>query len=389
MQKSLQAEGTTLMHSLDEMRPKIVELTGEKLDLSEKVGNLDRALQSRDASIAQLESDLDETKDHLMQSERVWKEKLAQQEKRNNDSQNGAADVQKAYNELQEELDTALASLRSLESQRANQHQDAARRLEEIERLTTQSRTQSEEFDSLQRELESRRKSHDEELEFLERAHNEIELLRGELSARDEEINHLREAANTPTTDAPRSLDDEMLNSLRQQHALELSSATSQIRALENSIFDKDSAIHSLQKQINSLQEQTLRPKSPARVPSRPFSPTSHNNSQNELRRSSFGHNRPNLPSPLARTVFDQAMTPKTMHKRKVSLSMLKARMNSESKVVGSQSSSRAMSPVLSEGSNSRPSSALGHRHHAHRSQFLDESHVFWCHSCSGDLVIL
>jgi hypothetical protein len=24
-----------------------------------------------------------------------------------------------------------------------------------------------------------------------------------------------------------------------------------------------------------------------------------------------------------------------------------------------------------------------------HRPQFLDDSHVFWCHACSGDLVIL
>jgi len=35
------------------------------------------------------------------------------------------------------------------------------------------------------------------------------------------------------------------------------------------------------------------------------------------------------------------------------------------------------------------------HSHHSHsyyaakKPQFLDEAHVFWCHACQGDLVIL
>ncbi|CAA7264760.1 unnamed protein product [Cyclocybe aegerita] len=437
-QKSLQAEGTNLMRSLDEMRPKIVELTTAKLDLSEKAESLEHAVRNRDATISQLENDLGEARSELEEAEQVWKERLAQQEKRFTDSQNGHSDMQKAYGDLQEELETALASLRNLEGQRTGQHQETARRLEEIERLTNLSQTQGEELVTLQRELEARRNAQDEEQDFLERAQNEIEALRSELSTRDEEIEQLREtvASYTSTANSPadgagpgaRSLDDELLSSLRQQHALELSAATSQIRALEDTVFEKDSAVHGLQKQLAALEEQLahFRANGGASrlglvhghggVPSRPSSALA-----NEVRRSSFGSHRstggvvaPSLPGPLARSVFEQNMDPETLHKRKVSLSMLKARIDSEVKfkaanASGSNPPSRALSPVHSEGSvgggGSGRSSVAGHRHshshshgqhshvqsqkQVHRSQFLDESHVFWCHSCQGDLVIL
>lgn len=231
----------------------------------------------------------------------------------------------------------------------------------------------------------------DEEQGFLERAQNEIEYLRAELNTRDEEIEQLREVVNSPQSEAPRSLDDEMLGSIRQQHALELSAATSQIRSLENTIFDKDTAIHALQKRLNTVEEQ-LRPLSrlaqrPSPGPSRPAS-RAHDN---ELRRSSFGSHRPgHLPTPLSRTVFDQAMTPETLHKRKVSLSMLKARIESETKAL---THTPSLSPVQdTENPRTRPTSTVAdhhQQHHIHRPQFLDESHVFWCHSCTGDLVIL
>jgi myosin protein heavy chain len=114
---------------------------------------------------------------------------------------------------------------------------------------------------------------------------------------------------------------------------------------------------------------------------------------ENNLRRSSFRPHRTNL-TPLSRSIFEHNISPETMHKRKVSLSMLKARIDSEVKTTfHSQPPSRTPSPVPSE-SGSRRSSIivphhLGLHHHFHRPQFLDESHVFWCHSCHGDLVIL
>lgn len=188
---------------------------------------------------------------------------------------------------------------------------------------------------------------------------------------------------SSPSTDTPQSLDDddELIGSLRQQHALDLSAAQSQIRAMENIIFDGEAKAHALQKQINALQDQVSQLQS-ARVAQRSFSPMP----SRPASRSSFGSHRPSNPPPLSRSVFDQNLSPETRHKRKVSLSMLKARIDSEVEAT-SRPPSRALSPVHSE-SRSNAASPLSH-HTIHRPQFLDESHVFWCHSCQGDLVIL
>lgn len=159
-QQSLQGEGTNLMRALDEMRPKIVELTGVKLELSEKVASLEHTIRSRDSVIVQLENDLEEARDLNGETEAAWKERLAEQERRHKEAQTGASDIQKAYTERQEELDTALASLRNLETQRANSHQEAARRLEEIERLKNQMQSQGEELDAVRQEIEARRQAH-------------------------------------------------------------------------------------------------------------------------------------------------------------------------------------------------------------------------------------
>lgn len=205
------------------------------------------------------------------------------------------------------------------------------------------------------------------------------------MAARENEIEQLHDLVNSPTEAETSSLDDEMLRSIHQQHALELSSATSQIRALENTIFDKDSANHRLQKQLNTLEEQLTKLR------------TSSTKSGLDSRRSSGSYQRPAQPRqpPLSRTVFDQVISAETMHKRKVSLSMLKARIDSEMKAANSMSPqppSRGLSPVLSSSGHSQHThsrSGSGTMAHSRRPQFLDESHVFWCASCTGDLVIL
>lgn len=230
----------------------------------------------------------------------------------------------------------------------------------------------------------------------MERAQGEIEALRAELVAKEDEIERLREAVSSPTrTEPERSLDDEMLSSLRQQHALDLSAAHSQVRALESSVFNAEARSHALQKQVSTLEDQLAHYKFTSRVP-----PTfssgipSRPSSRNDLRRTSIGSHRPSqLGVPLVRSILDQNLTPETRHKRMVSLSMLKARIDSEA-AAASHPPSRAITPVPHLPTvvepTSRPASPQDHhRHHHRRPQFLDESHVFWCHSCRGDLVIL
>jgi hypothetical protein len=208
--------------------------------------------------------------------------------------------------------------------------------------------------------------------------------------------------------DVPRSLDAELLSSLRQQYALDLSAAQSQIRALENSVFDAEARSHTLQKHVVALEDQLAHSRSrpSSRLGQRSFSPSqfrpsSRAGSHTDLRRSSLGSHRPsNFAPPLSRSIFDQNMSAETRHKRLVSLSMLKARIDSEVQVTSRSrassraSSLRALSPVPSlPGQESDPSpdspQSHSHPHLVHRPQFLDDSHVFWCHACSGDLVIL
>lgn len=232
----------------------------------------------------------------------------------------------------------------------------------------------------------------DEEQDFLDRAQNEIETLRSELAAREDEIEELRDLVKTPASDAPRSLDDELLSSIRQQHAIEISAATSQVRALENTVFDKETMIHKLQKHVAGLEEQAaqLRAAATASAGARrsplPSRPASRALLEGDLRRASLSSPRAApVALPRARVLLEHNMSAATLHKRQVSLSMLRARIESEA-----QAPSRALSPVQSDG-HSRASSVAGasHAHGHHRPQFLDEAHVFWCHACQGDLVIL
>lgn len=160
LQRSLQIEGTNLMQSLDEMRPKIVELTGVRLDLSEKVGTLESALRNRDLTISQLENDLNESRDNFEQREEYWKNKVIQQERQVGNAERITADIQNGYVELQEEHNVLLASLRNLEAERSNYHQEASRHLQEIERLSHLMQIQEEQRNTLNHELEAVRHSY-------------------------------------------------------------------------------------------------------------------------------------------------------------------------------------------------------------------------------------
>ncbi|KAJ6623106.1 hypothetical protein B0H10DRAFT_821120 [Mycena sp. CBHHK59/15] len=359
------------MRSLDEMRPKMVELTSAKAELGETVAGLEHTVRSRDAAIAQLEADADELRDQKEQAEQRLADVLGQREKDRALAQASTGELQKAYADLREELDLATDSVRALETERAGHRAEIVRRLEELDALTVAGNAQADELAALRRELAERRTDQDEEQDFLTRAQNEIEALRVEVAARDDELSRLR----TPTTtgdEGVHALDTELLGSLRAQHALELSAAQSQIRALENTVFDAEARAHALRRQVAALEDQVAQPR-------RAMSPSLAGTSRPASR---AGSTRPGAAPPLSRTVFDGNLSAETRHKRKVSLSMLKARIDSEVAAHAPVHAPRALSPVADDARASPPAPF-------HRPQFLDDSHVFWCHSCRGDLVIL
>ncbi len=156
IQSDLQSEGTNLMQSLAEMRPKIVELTGTKLELSERVDSLETTLRSRDATIAQLEATLDEDRDHKEQVELEWNETLARHEKDRLSEQEASNKLQQDLTEMQEELESAFASIRSLEAERSGYHHDTVRQLQEIEHLNQSTVAQAQELAALRQEIAER-----------------------------------------------------------------------------------------------------------------------------------------------------------------------------------------------------------------------------------------
>lgn len=221
---------------------------------------------------------------------------------------------------------------------------------------------------------------------------------------RDEELERLRLRTSISSSfpDKPHSLKDELNDDVLSSLKLDLSSSQSHIRSLEESMFLAEARSHALMKQVTALEDQlaAARPQLPS---VRSFSPLggalpSRPSSQGSRMAGSHSHK----PSALARSAIEHNLSPETRHKRKASLSMLKARIDSElaAASVHSQANSRALSPVQSVSSGdkgsiagSRARSPTGsnplYSQHRPRPQFLDDSHVFWCSSCRGDLVIL
>jgi chromosome segregation ATPase len=439
IQQDLQNEGSSLMGSLDEMRPKIVELTDLKLELSEKLSRLELAVRDRDGVIAQFESSLHTAQDQNESLNAKLLETETAREKDRSTAQETQDDLQKGYAELETELSDALASIRELELERAGQRQLASRQLEELDRMTATSQSLKEDIASLNQELEERKLAEVEQQEFLERARTDIEALHAERVAKVQEIDELRAELSTAAanTSSSPSLDKEMMNALKQQHRLELSAAQSQIRSLQTNVFEAEARAHSFQRQLSQSEDQLAQLRalsSPSVLPTLPPQPLSsasqssllsphvatqlvqdhpprpasraRNNSEDlrrasltQQRRGSNNSNNNNIPLGAAHPAFGSNLSPETRHKRKVSLGMLKARIDSEmmAAAAGSVPPSRVGSPLHTEvterGSplpRMDPTHTTNSVQSSHkRPQFLDESHIFWCHSCRGELVVL
>ena len=436
MQQDLQNEGSSLMRSLDEMRPKIVELTNMRLELSEKLSSAEQAVRDRDGIIAQLESSLQTTQDQNESLNTKLVDIETSREKDRSTAQETQDELQKGYAELETELSDALASIRELEVERGGQRQLTSKQLEELDRMAATSQSLRDEIASLNQELEERKLADVEQQDILERARTDIEALHADRMAKDQEIDQLRaELSTAAASPSSPSLDKEMMNALKQQHRLELSAAQSQIRSLQTNIFEAEARAHSFQRQLSQSEDQLaqLRVLSSssglAALPPQPLPSASQSsllsphvatqlivdhpprpssrarNNSEDLRRTSLtqqqrrgsGNSNSNIPLGAAHPAFGTNLSPETRHKRKVSLGMLKARIDSEmmaTAAAGSVPPSRVASPLhaaepADRGSSMDPHTTNSVQGSHKRAQFLDESHIFWCHSCRGELVVL
>jgi myosin protein heavy chain len=180
------------------------------------------------------------------------------------------------------------------------------------------------------------------------------------------------------------------MNSLKQRHELELSEAKSQIRSLETSVFDAESTCRALQKQVTDLKDelQRLQALSEHRRSSSLHKAHLVRRFTDDMHRSSFS--TVNESSPMFYSAIDEGLPPAIRHQRQISLGMLQARMYSESEAL--LQTLRTEEEAYQE--HDADSSHERHPSHTsvdypHRSQFLDENHVFWCASCKGDLIVL
>ena len=399
-QADLQAEGIGLMRSLEEMRPKIVELTDTKLDLSEKLESLTKAVGARDDTIAHLEGIVDELRDQHAQAESRVGEVMNTLTKERSSSDENASELQRAYTELQKEIEEARASLSTLESERTEYRGVAAQRGHEVDRLSASMHAYTEQLATLREEVEERREAEVNASEVLERTRIEMEALRAELAAKDHEIDRLQQVVS-PTTPGTGSLDEEMLSAMKQQHDLELSATQSEIRSLETSVYEAESRALALQRHVAALEDQLSHYRAAARNSPRPPAGTRASprivDHSDDLRRASFGSARSGglTARPLSPPSSFEGLSAETRHRRRVSLGMLKARIDSEAAAAKSHPASRQSPvvrtnalPTVVEPASSAPGTPRAGSPHR-KTQFLDDSHIFWCHSCRGDLVIL
>jgi uncharacterized coiled-coil protein SlyX len=204
-----------------------------------------------------------------------------------------------------------------------------------------------------------------------------VEGLRAELASREEELEQLRHNLNALSSQSSSgSLSEEMVNAFQQQHELEHSNSQSRIRALETDLFEAEDRVHSLQKQVTAQQDELTKLRSLGNSSARPMSPVrSRPNSRSDnLRRQTLAGTRrtSGLGTSQATRTLDYSMSPEMQAKRRDALRLLQARMESE----------KSTAPAA-------PTYGADGRVAPIRPQFLDETHIFWCHSCRGDLVIL
>ena len=392
IQRDLQEEGTSLMRSLDEMRPKIVELTGTKLELMEQVEKLNKDIQERDAKIFQFENEVGQLQLKRDEDDLEYGKLKDDWEKERVSTAQALEDSRRAFNELQVQLEQATANAVELDSDRTKYRQLSIRQQQEIELLRSTQTSQVDEITVLQSHLDEQQQALDDERRLREESQAEIEALRAEVSTKEEEISQLRQpqtSSNASPRETSTTLEDEVLNSLKQRHELELSAAKSQIRSLETSVFDAESTCRALQKQVAELKDELQRLQSTSgHHPSSSLRKTAlarRYRLADDVRRSSYS-TIDDAP-PVFYSPIDEGLPPAIRHQRQISLGMLQARMYSESEAMTNNSQ-------LEDGTSHVDVSSSTHdmylsSDHLRRSQFLDENHVFWCASCKGDLIVL
>lgn len=164
------------------------------------------------------------------------------------------------------------------------------------------------------------------------------------------------------------------VSTLKASHDLELSQQAERIRSLENSLHAAESRVHTLTRQLADSQMLSSPGTSRGYFLSDGDSPSARSPGQSS---------RP--------TGVDALLPAHVRHKRQVSLSALKARMDHSHRVVSTPMISLNEEDEGRRGSVSSPAGVTpmeGRSKKSGRAQFGDEI-VYCCPACEGDLIML
>lgn len=326
-QKSSSSQVETLNNQLEQTRTSLAE-TKKKAEASE---SKKEKLQAENAALVE---QLEEVRGKVVE---VMQEKAALVERVE------AFDTEKAKSEKEvvEERtkrkgleDDAKVSVKALASMRLiSQARRERITFLEAENVTLTSKTNA--LDA----AEVAQKSLQEQVNSITAARTaleaELEELRGKVSALEEEIAAARLTASA-STPLPQSPGDDTFEA---QRALDASLTAQRLRDTEHKLHQSESKVHALSRQLAELSNSAPLPK----------------------------------PSSRSNQVDAHSMLPAaTRHKRQVSLSLLKARIESSSSRPG-------LSPA---------GETIEEEEHGRHTQFGDEL-MFACKSCQGDLIML
>lgn len=440
--KDAETSGKAAMEAEVERRKaadtKLEAQSKELVSLQEEIKTFKQAAaaQSRDASAADKKR---AAKDDATTAalRKTAKQEADRREAAENDLKTRAEEIvslQKEIKALEETTAIQAQEASAADEQRAAAESSVAEGL----RMSIKSEEKRREF------AESQLKSQTEEVSHLhdELAHlkEEIEALQESAAAKSHEA-AAEEKKRRAAAEEKQNGSASELATLQDQHALELSSANSRIRALETGVFETEQQreasnrkISLLEAEIDQLKEALLSTRRPLTTGASPAATAVASPPVDTLPRPS----NPNLISPndtalnpfelLAKRPVDADLPPASRHARKVSLSMLRARMDSSSGGLGAPllhpgggrsgtSSAGARSPsatyaglgslgeeeaekidpimgaveaveaaaaaTAAGGEASAPKKTAIHH------QFSDKDGIIWCRCCEGDLIVI
>lgn len=424
--RDLQKDNQDLISRLDELQTSYVEATNGRaaleMELEKSRTELKRSQQATEADSKTLAE-----QDKTLQQKEASIKTLTEQ-------------LERVSRELEYAQDESKAKVTELETELKDLQQRKSGVQGEIERYKMGAEARIKEIADLKGVLEGVK----EELSKAASEKEEAVKAHSELS---KELESLRTSTQAPSSHgAP--LDREYVDSIQQQHELDLSTARTQIRTLENRVFEEESHCHELLKRVGEYQDQvrgleeslrterdrsknlgdSVSPSSaanPAGTPlmlsSNHLSPTpspssgrsprpspSHRRSASHLptlteslepsQRSYFPVEaraspspRPPIPDDVPSLRQARAVPPSARHARKVSLSMLKTRMEDELGVPDLNLPSQRQDlgfitpPPLSSSRTSEFPLTSTNRAPSRR---IQHDPIF-CSSCRGDMVVI